>query len=247
MERFFAHRPDIPRFATFSEVHIITLLVLTIIGAALLFYSKNMIREAPGNRFRFSLAALIILLELSEHSWRIYMSAWSPGNSLPLNLCRIGSFITAAMLVSGNQRLFELSYFWSLGGAVNALITPTLSRYGFPHFLFFKFFIAHGLLIFSVLYFILAEHRRPSWNAVGRVLVITHVYAAFVGVINCFTGGNYLYLCRNPGKSTILSFLGDWPYYLAPLWLITVLSIIILYLPFYLHDRFNHGSPAGET
>jgi hypothetical integral membrane protein (TIGR02206 family) len=145
-------------------------------------------------------------------------------------------FLTALLLVSKRQWLFDLCYFWAIGGSLNALITPTLSGFGFPHFLFFKFFISHDLLLVSVLYLAAVEGMRPSWRSVARALAITHAYALAVMAFDFAVGANYLYLTRNPGGATLLAPFGEWPRYLPALWVMMAAGIILLYLPYAIRD-----------
>ncbi|MGB2956822.1 MAG: hypothetical protein WBB64_12750 [Anaerolineales bacterium] len=41
------------------------------------------------------------------------------------------------MLIKKDQRIFEFTYFMGISGALQALFTPDIGMYGFPHFRFF--------------------------------------------------------------------------------------------------------------
>ena len=59
------------------------------------------------------------------------------------------------------QQLYELAYFWGLGGTVQAVLTPDLDT-RFPSFDFFRYFIAHGGIVVSVLAMTIGLRLRPQ-------------------------------------------------------------------------------------
>jgi len=230
---------DFGPFRTFSGIHFAALGILSVLGVLFLFCASRCRALPCRKNIRLFLVIFLIALEIAEYSWKAAAGEWSPESGLPLHLCRIGVYVTSAMLITGNRYFFELSYFWSLGGALNALVTPTLSGINYPHFLFFKFFLSHGLLIVSVLYMMLYEGLRPYRASVVRVFAVTHLYAGIVALINILLGSNYLYLCGNPGRGTVISSFGPWPEYLPFLWLMVTGAVLLLYLPFELYDIYG--------
>ncbi len=236
---FASDSSGIAPFAVFSPTHWTTLGVLAIFNAVFLTWAARTLTAAQGRIVRLTLASLLIALEIGEHAWEMAYNQWDVRTSLPFNLCRIGVFLSALLLVSKRQWLFDLCYFWSIGGSLNALITPTLSVYGFPHFLFFKFFISHDLLLVSVLFLAAVEGMRPSWRSVARSLAVTHAYALAVMAFDFAMDANYLYLKSNPGGATLLAPFGDWPRYLPALWAMMVAGIFLLYIPYAIKDAVS--------
>ena len=53
-----------------------------------------------------------------------------------------GMLVVIVAMWTGNQRWFEVAYFWGLGGTLQAVLTPDL-RYGFPDWRFISFFTSH--------------------------------------------------------------------------------------------------------
>jgi hypothetical integral membrane protein (TIGR02206 family) len=240
------HGAQFGPFRTFSEIHLAALGVLFAVSTLFLFFAARCGGILCRRNIRLILACLLIALEVTEYSWKTAAGEWSVQSGLPLHLCRIGVYVTAAMLITGNRYFFELSYFWSLGGALNALVTPTLSGSNFPHLLFFKFFLSHGLLIVSALYMMLYEGLRPYRGSVVRVIAVTHLYAGIVTLVNLILGSNYLYLCGNPGRGTVISLFGPWPWYLPFLWLMVTGAVLVLYLPFELYDMYCIRRKSGS-
>ncbi len=224
-----------------------TLLLLLAADILLIHLLRKSGRDSR-KAFRLGAAFLLLFLEIAEQYWFAATGSWKISSSLPLHLCRIGSFLTALMLLTRSYRLYEIAYFWALAGAVNALLTPAISVYGFPHFRFFKFFLSHNLLVLAPVYMTLAEGYRPTLASLGRVAVITHLYAGVAALVNFRLGSNYLYLSRNPGGSTLLGWFGEWPSYLPALWGAGVLLFLLVYAPFPVRDWWKRrgGSLSRE-
>ena len=134
-------------FVFFSTSHLTALITLFTIYLLLYLFRALFKQTAINNYARFTLALLLIAQELFLNIWHIANGTWSVATSLPLHLCGVAIILSAVMLINNNYKLYELNYFWGLGGAIQALLTPDIGNYGFPHFRYFQFFISHGLII----------------------------------------------------------------------------------------------------
>jgi hypothetical integral membrane protein (TIGR02206 family) len=151
--------------------------------------------------------------------------------ALPLQLCDAAIFIAAAALVLRKQLLIEVTYFWSLAGTLQALLTPDLAQH-FPNLLFFQYYVAHGGIVAAALLLVAGLGQWPRRHAVIKVGVITFVYALLVGAIDAATGANYMYLRSKPASASLLDLFGPWPFYIAWAALLGVALLFILDLPF---------------
>jgi len=225
-------------FQFFGILHLIPLGILALMYG-LLYRQRNRLRS---NRVfdlqgRTILAALLILQELSLNIWRLVNHTWTPATSLPLHLCGVSVILSAIMLLNRNYLLFEINYFWGLGGAIQALLTPDIGIYGFPHFRYFQFFVSHGLIILAVLYMTFVHGYRPQLKSVWKVFGITNVYLIFIAGFNWLVGGNYLFICYKPVNGSIIDFLGPWPWYVLSLEGVGLISFLIYYLPWLIRDK----------
>lgn len=181
------------------------------------------------------ISALLILSALSLQAWDLAHGIWTVQGSLPLHLCGISLPLCALLLLNKNYALYEIVYFWGVGGAAQALLTPD-TGYAFPHFIFFQFFISHGLIVTACLWVTFVDGFRPSWQSVGKAFGATNLYMLVMAVFNYFTGSNYLYICQKPKNPSLLSFLGPWPWYILSLEVVCLLVYFVCCLPFI---RFN--------
>ena len=79
---------------------------------------------------------------------------------LPLQMCDWGMVVVIVAMWTGNQRWFEVAYFWGIGGTVQAVLTPNL-RFGFPDWRFISFFTSHCGIIIGVVFLMLTRRYRP--------------------------------------------------------------------------------------
>jgi len=104
-------------------------------------------RVRPGPWTGTFARALAVLLVVNQVSWYVAeRSTLSVQWSLPLGLCEIGTFIAAAALWWRLQLLVDLTYFWGLGGTIQALLTPELFNL-FPSYYYFQYYINHGGIV----------------------------------------------------------------------------------------------------
>lgn len=240
--RFYAGEP----FILFSLSHFFALGVVLFINVALLGFGRNIPSRwrAP---LRYALAVLLLLNESIWHVWNLAIDQWTVQTMLPLHLCSILVFVSAIMLFNNNYSLFELVYFWGIAGAIQALLTPDIGIYGFPHYRFFQVFISHGAIVTAGVYMAAAEGFRPSFKSLTRVFVIGNAYALMVGLVNAFVGSNYLFVAHKPETASLLDVLPAWPWYILFMELIAAFFFLLLYLPFARQNRKTRLAEQGQA
>jgi len=154
----------------------------------------------------------------------------------PLHLCDISVFVSAYALWrggegKGGQLAFELAYFWSLAGALPAILTPELGH-DFPHFRYFFYFAQHGALVVSAVVLAIGCRLSPQRLAPLRAWLWLNLTALVIGVIDYLTDTNFLYLCAKPTTVTPLDWFGPWPYYIVGTELLALTIFVLLALPF---------------
>lgn len=237
MENFYSYNLDNP-FKMFSTSHYGVLLTILAMGVFLYFAGKRCQRPLYSNYVRYFFALVIIVQEIFYFHWRFIHDNFNWRTDMPLELCGASLFLSAVMLITNNYRVYEIVYFFGLAGATQALLTPAL-KFDFPHFRFLQFFLSHGLIIISVIYMTFIEKYRPTMASYKRASVAITLYAAFISVTNYLLGANYMFLCDKPGTASVLDLFGPWPYYLGFLIPITFVMFFVVYLPYFIKDRFK--------
>ena len=89
-------------------------------------------------------------------------SRWSVHASLPLALCNLALPVAAVACWWPSWYLaVELTYFWGLAGALQAVVTPDLTA-GFPQLEFFEFVVGHLGVVIAALYLVCLLYTSPS-------------------------------------------------------------------------------------
>src|SRR5829696_1299932 len=238
MIQYFASNYQGPAFELLGFAHLAALAFLIVLNLFLLRF-RNASDRTKG-AIRWMLALILWGNEFAWHYWNYALGKWTIQTMLPLHLCSLLVWTGALMLVTKNYRIYEFMYFMGIGGAIQALATPDLGIYGFPHFRFFQTFISHGLIITSAIYMTMVEGFRPTWKSMIRVFVWMNVYALIIYFVNNYLGSNYLMINHKPELPSLLDLLPPWPIYILYMEAIGIVSMLLLYLPFAIKDLRTH-------
>ncbi|HZH62850.1 MAG TPA: TIGR02206 family membrane protein [Metabacillus sp.] len=219
-------------FILFSIEHLITLFTFIIITLFIYFFRNILRKNTYDFMARFSLFLIMILSEISLHVWLYWDDSWSYTHSLPLHLSSITLLLSAIMLLSKSYSLFEFTFFAGVGSAIQAMITPDISDYIFPHYRYIHFFVSHGCTVLANLYMVFVIGFRPRLRSICRAFLWLNAYAAIIFVVNLLIGGNYMYISRKPLNPTMIDYFGPWPWYIIPLEFVALGTFFLLYLPF---------------
>jgi len=235
---FFAETFQGPAFEYFGTTHLASLGALVLLNLFLLRFRNA--GSGTKSAVRWLLALILLGNEVAWHYWNYIYGKWTLQTMLPLHLCSLLVWTGAWMLMTKNYRVYEFMYFMGIAGAIQALATPGIGNYDFPHFTFFQYFLSHGLIITSAIYMTVVEGLRPTWKSMLRVFVWMNVYAGIVYYLNTILGSNYLMINYKPATPSLLDLLPEWPLYILYMELIGIASMLILYIPFAIKDLWNY-------
>jgi hypothetical integral membrane protein (TIGR02206 family) len=235
MGQYFAVDHGGPPFQLYGVGHLIALSLILIFCLSFLYF-RNIWGDAQKKRFRWNLAIILFINEIAWHVWAAYWGIWNIQTMLPLHMCSVVVWLTIYMLLTKNYQIYEISYFLGIGGALQALLTPDITGYGFPHFRAFNSFLAHGLLVSVPIYMSVMEGFRPTLASFKRVFIWANIYLIPVFLLNLLIGSNYLFIAYKPDFPTLLDLLAPWPWYIIQLEVVGFLILFILYLPFFIKD-----------
>ncbi|WP_422657413.1 TIGR02206 family membrane protein [Paenibacillus sp. EC2-1] len=245
--------PNYPyEFKAFSIEHVLVIGLLFVMIMTL-FFCRNMISSRPivQSIIKWILIAALLLPEVCLQLWYFTSGIWDRTSSIPLELCSLTMFLSAIMLLTGSRKIYPLVYFAGIGGALQAVLTPSLD-YPFPHFRFFHFFTVHLAIILAPLYMTWVRNYRPQWRSIGWTMIFLNVAALVVGLINFTLGSNYMYLMRKPSTPSLLDVLGPHPVYLLVEELFALVFFTVMYTLFFVipdrirKNRLSNRYPAKE-
>jgi hypothetical integral membrane protein (TIGR02206 family) len=231
-----------PVFQPYGLPHLAVICLTVVLPFALAAIAKSSRSQ------RAIITVITTLLVANYAAYLIFIRANGVNNwqqMLPMQLCDWGMVVVIVAMWTGNQRWFEVAYFWGLGGTVQALLTPDL-RYGFPDWRFISFFTSHCGIIIGVVFLMLTRRYRPYPMSIVRVFLWSEFYFVVTFVIDKLTGVNYGFLLHKPEAFSILSFLSDSrPLYLLQMHGLALLFFLGLYAPFAIYDLVRRGRSTG--
>lgn len=202
------------KFKLFSITHNLTLLLILFV-IILIYLGRNKINNSNklDKNLRILLAVIIMLAELSTYYWAIITGSFKLGSSLPLTLCGMNVYLAFILLVNKSYFLYEILIFMALLGSLQAVLTPDIT-YNFPHIRYTQFFVTHGGVLITIFYMTFIYNFKPKVISIIKAYIALVIYAVFVGIVNIFLRGNYLFLKHKPESASLLDYFGSWPWYI---------------------------------
>ena len=112
-------------FQPWNADHKIYIIIMAASWVIVPYISQKYLDGNWKSKLALFLVISIIGVEIIDDIYRVFDSrGWFISSDLPLHMCGFSVFATSYALLTKNQRVFELSYFWGFGGALQAILTP---------------------------------------------------------------------------------------------------------------------------
>jgi len=222
-------------FDLFGLQHLLTLSIATVLIFTICFYFQN---KNNGTKYSagIAIAALLVVHQINgilntftfNHAWQ---------EAFPLHMCDLSAFAIAYYLCKREKIFFNCAFFWGIGGATMALLTPDVD-FAFPNAVFVPFFYAHSLILLGVFFSVISLKQRPYLNDVHKVIGISLVLMIFIYLANFVLGdgANFWYLNAKPDNATIMNLFPDPPYHILVTIPVAIALFYIIYLPLWIKD-----------
>ena len=231
--------PDLAPFIRFSTSH----LVAMFLSLFLLIYIPYQIYKNPKDSWIDMISqSLGLLLIGNEVGWVIYKLSlghiyWA--ELMPFELCTINAYFLGYLLIfRPSYAIFEVVYFWAMAGTVQGIITPRLFA-GYPHYLFFEYFITHTGIVLATLILVFRYHWKVTWLSVWRAFLWLQVPTLINLVFDFTFNVNYMFMRELPKVSSVMDYFGQWPWYIFACEVFALISFILYLLPFLLLKRLR--------
>jgi hypothetical integral membrane protein (TIGR02206 family) len=239
MQAFFQKDGQHDPFQLFSTEHLFTLFIIGLLAVCLFVFRRFF---GFNRRIRFMcnlLAFLLIISDISYHIWAVSYDVWSLRESLPLELSDLSVLLAIVMLFTRSVSLFQFLYFAGIGSSIQAMVTPDLGVYSFPHFRFIEFFVSHGGVFLACIFMVVVERYKPTFFSLWMTFILVNLYGVCIFFINRMLDANYLYMMKKPANASLLDFLGPWPWYLLSVEAVIIVSFLLLYSPFWIREKIK--------
>lgn len=232
-----------PPFRPLSVAHGCTLLALAAIIALLVMTGRRQRDHTAPTPFERALAWCNITVWTVSHGYWLMPARFDAVTTLPLQMCHITSLVASAVLLTRNDALRAILYFWSFGLCTQALITPSLVEPPTSP-VFWAFWFLHGFVLLTAIYDLVVHGFRPQWRDYRIACMAAAVYVAIMLPVDLALGANYGFLGPSkPLHPSIVDLLGAWPQRLLIIVPLAALAMLAALLPWLALRRVTAASP----
>ena len=225
-------------FELFGTVHLITIAVIIVVSVLLprIYKDKSINQKSTMNKVIAGVIALHVIISPYKDLY-LLANPYDWRETLPLHMCDLSEIFLIWFLLGGPKILYLCAFFWGLGGASMAILTPDISYHDLDYIFFM---IGHGMIIVGIMYATVALGNRPYVNDILKVSAITaFILLPIVYIINILLGepANFWYLVEKPGGASLMDMFPDPPYHLLYTIPIAIAVFYLIYLPYFIKDR----------
>lgn len=225
-------------FELFGTVHLITIAVIIVVSVLLprSYKDKSINQKSTMNKVIAGVIALHVIISPYKDLY-LLANPYDWRETLPLHMCDLSEIFLIWFLLGGPKILYLCAFFWGLGGASMAILTPDISYHDLDYIFFM---IGHGMIIVGIMYATVALGNRPYVNDILKVSAITaFILLPIVYIINILLGepANFWYLVEKPGGASLMDMFPDPPYHLLYTTPIAIAVFYLIYLPYFIKDR----------
>ncbi len=240
---YFFGQGETVEFKNFTLAHFLPIIIMIGIIFLIHRYSEKIKDYKHEDRIRLALAFILIITEMS-YFWRLIGVPSlnpNPHEHLPITICGWGVIFCSYLIITKNQTLFDITYFWLFSGTIFALVTPTVISYCGPtRFRYYQFWLEHSLGYITIFYMIFVHKMRPNiksmFKSYGAFAIMAFI--AFMANKMLGTGANYLFMAELEETASILDLLPT-NFVLRVLIMASIVSFmyIVSYIPWFIKDQ----------
>ena len=226
-------------FEIFGTVHLLTILSIVLVAIFLPKFYKNK-SDGQISLMRKIVAGIIAAHVIISPYKDLYLLAdpYDWRETIPLHMCDLSEIFLVWFLLGGPRLLYTCAFFWGLGGATMAILTPDISHHDLDYIFFM---IGHGMIIVGIMYATVTLGNRPYAKDIVTVsLITTLILLPIVYVINLILGepANFWYLIAKPEGASLMDVFPDPPYHLLVTTPLAIAVFYLIYLPYFIKDKF---------
>ena len=227
-------------FQMFGTVHLITIAVVIVVSVLLPKFYKNKSESQKATMNKVIAAIIFLHVAISPYK-DLYLLAnpYDWRETIPLHMCDLSEIFLIWFLLGGPKILYLCAFFWGLGGATMAILTPDISHHDLDYIFFM---IGHGMIVVGIMYATISLGNRPYANDILKVSAITlFILLPIVYGINLLLGepANFWYLIAKPEGASLMDMFPDPPLHLLYTTPLAIGVFYLIYLPYFIKDRVN--------
>jgi len=225
-------------FQLFGTVHLLTIFTVIIVSIFLpkFYKDKSENQKSLMNKIIASIIAAHVIISPYKDLY-LLATPYDWRETIPLHMCDLSEIFLIWFLLGGPRILYLCAFFWGLGGASMAILTPDISHHDLDYIFFM---IGHGMIIVGIMYATVSLGNRPYAKDILKVSAITaFILLPIVYVINLILGdpANFWYLMAKPDGASLMDVFPEPPLHLLVITPLAIAVFYLIYLPYFIKDR----------
>ena len=225
-------------FQLFGTVHLLTIFTVIVVSIFLpkLYKDKSENQKSLMNKIIASIIAAHVIISPYKDLY-LLATPYDWRETIPLHMCDLSEIFFIWFLLGGPRILYLCAFFWGLGGASMAILTPDISHHDLDYIFFM---IGHGMIIVGIMYATVSLGNRPYAKDILKVSAITaFILLPIVYVINLILGdpANFWYLMAKPDGASLMDVFPEPPLHLLVITPLAIAVFYLIYLPYFIKDR----------
>ena len=225
-------------FQLFGTVHLLTIFTVIAVSIFLpkLYKDKSEDQKSLMNKIIASIIAAHVIISPYKDLY-LLATPYDWRETIPLHMCDLSEIFLIWFLLGGPRILYLCAFFWGLGGASMAILTPDISHHDLDYIFFM---IGHGMIIVGIMYATVSLGNRPYAKDILKVSAITaFILLPIVYVINLILGdpANFWYLMAKPDGASLMDVFPEPPLQLLVITPLAIAVFYLIYLPYFIKDR----------
>jgi len=213
------------------DVYHLASLALIVVTVFLIYRYREAFRTWKHEQvFRYGLACFMIAWELALHAWQIGNGIWTWADSAPFALCGFSLGLGIYVLFTRSFRVFEIGYFWAIGG-VASILFPDIP-FGPDRFRFYQYMLGHLMFFAMFMYMLFIHEYYPNFQSLKRsMLYLIILVFGFILPLNVFTDANFMFVMEADGTPFEIFEGHGYPLYLTGVVALGLAVMFAWYLP----------------
>ena len=197
-------------FTLFGGSHI-TVLIILVAGCIATIKLPN--NSHYKEFIRTALAFLLALQIIVFNSYHLLRGSFDVTRFLPFHLCSVSAYLVVLALLTKNEKVQQITYFFAPVAATMAMVFPALGTgENFPSFRFVEFFWSHLLIVIGTVFILHIDKPKITWRSMWVAYGCLILYTITIYGLNILLDANYLYLIKPQFPMT---YFGPAPWHIA--------------------------------
>jgi len=229
--------------------HNLFTLFMLVVCIVLPFWGYKLKGKEIINRISLLLIGFALFQEFLDYINRLFIDELyilSIDKDLPFHLCHFGFYFSLLAIyykcsnsTIGEKKvqfLFDIGFAIGFSGALQGILTVDFADINNTIGVVTAH-LQHSLIILNSLWLIFAYGMQFSLMGILNFFIFLNALVLPLGIINYFLGSNYLFLCTAPNVDNPLLVSSEWPYYIFIIDALSIVYMLVLYIPFIIYNK----------